>query len=151
MKKYPTRQSKKRVSLPSSTPKRSLLPGSFVMNVRSEDIVAEIVSWSLFVQPQMRAPTSWLSSNDSGGLLNQPQRGRRQPHAEHQQPAQQQRHGRNTIPRRRIAGARNLRRADQDARELFQDSAKRGNQGDQHERADERLARRKSAADHGEF
>src|SRR6058998_163197 len=52
MKKYPTKQSKKRVSSPSNTPKRSrrLLPGSFMMNVRSDDIAAESGPDSTLVQ-----------------------------------------------------------------------------------------------------
>ena len=47
MKKYPTRQSRKRVPSPNNTPKRSrkLFPCSLVMNVRSDDIGSKVNPW----------------------------------------------------------------------------------------------------------
>jgi hypothetical protein len=63
MKKYPTKQSKKRVSSPSKTPKRSrrLVPDSFVMKFRSEDIVAEFARLCVLIQLDSRPSVIWVS------------------------------------------------------------------------------------------
>src|ERR1035437_2063879 len=64
-----------------------------------------------------------LASNNARRPLHQETKRGGKPYAEYQQRAEHQPHGRDTIPRRGIAGAVDLRHSQQDARQLIKDAA----------------------------
>src|SRR5258705_7184807 len=80
----------------------------------------------------MALTLSLLASNDLSGLAQQILQGHGQPHAENQQPAQEQSHGGHAIPRAATSLSFRSWLTEQDARELLQEAAKARDQSHQH-------------------